>query len=678
MKPFLRIVSVVAVTFAFAGCGPAKVKGPAPDPVGHWQWTDPAHGTWRLDINADGTFQREITVPAKPKPLIVHGEWSLLVTQKEPTWMERLGLFQKSNPDDELTRGAGDAAAKSNIQSSAAALLTLHYSVPEGTRLVPGAAWTGESSIPEPKEPAATPSPEIVIGETKSLRTRTDMGTGNVVLDFGGNIYQKVAADAPAPVPATPASTTAAPATPLPATPLPAPSIPATPTPATPIPTTPSPATPVPQTPIPAAPSPTTPVPKTPVPATPTPATPVPKTPVPATPAPATPVPKTPVPATPAPATPVSKTPIPATPAPATPVWATPAFVTPIPATRVRATPALVTPVPATPAPATPVPKTPVPATPSHSTPVPTPSIPATSTLVTPIPATRVPATPALKTPVPTTPPPATPAAKTPVPTTRTRATPAPKTPVPSTPPPATPTPPPPSPTPIRATSSSATPNPATPGPAQASALAELSQKTGGKSAAVPRGGPTYLTIQPFAGVTLDLPGNWQGIDPATTKQLVTAWVARTGEPPRLKTDSTWLFIPPGEVIDVSVNISVRPVFLTPHEVATATQRDMERFGKGIVEIGSRTLTAEGYQLKPGIKVERVMVGRRPALSCMIELADPKGGKVSVELLAIPLESASVLAAFTRADAPGDSWPPIIERARASLHIGETIAVSAP
>jgi len=178
--------------------------------------------------------------------------------------------------------------------------------------------------------------------------------------------------------------------------------------------------------------------------------------------------------------------------------------------------------------------------------------------------------------------------------------------------------------------------------------------------------------------VTLDLPENWQGIDPGAAKQLVTAWAARAGQAPKMKTDTTWLFTPPGDVPDVYVTVSVQAVFLTPHEVATATPRDLDRFAKGIVEAGSRTLTAKGYQLKPGMKVERVMVSRRPAISCAVELADPKGGQVSLELLAIPLDSASLLATFTRAATSGDSWAPTMQRARASLHLGDTIQVTAP
>jgi hypothetical protein len=127
------------------------------------------------------------------------------------------------------------------------------------------------------------------------------------------------------------------------------------------------------------------------------------------------------------------------------------------------------------------------------------------------------------------------------------------------------------------------------------------------------------------------------------------------------------------------VGLSVLPVIVGRHEVTSATPQDMERFTKAIVEAGTQTfLTAKGYQLKPGIKAERLMVGHRPAISCTGELIDAKGRTVSLEWLVIPLDSASVLASFTWVDAPGNRWKTVAQHASDSLRIGEKIAVSVP
>lgn len=145
-----------------------------------------------------------------------------------------------------------------------------------------------------------------------------------------------------------------------------------------------------------------------------------------------------------------------------------------------------------------------------------------------------------------------------------------------------------------------------------------------------------------------------------------------------MKPDTIWLFIPPGEVPDVFVSLNILPVFLNPHGVSVATPRDLDRFAKGVVDAGSHTLLEKGYQLKPGIKTERVMIGHRPAISCVIELTAPQGKNVHVEILAIPLDSVSVLATFAASETPGDPWPPVVDRARASLRLADALQVVLP
>jgi hypothetical protein len=254
MKSFLSVVFVVAIAWTFAGCGPEKVRGSAPNVVGLWEWSNPAGGSWRLTISPDGSFRREMTDSAKAKPAVVHGSWSIFEPRaKEQSWLQRHRLFQKS-PEDELTRKAGFDPAKNKIEWSAPALLSLHYTTtaparPTPAGATPGPAATGGTATPEPKDSKATPPQEMVIGETEAIRTFTDKDTGDVFLELAGKTYKKVegaAATAEEPKPATSQPEASAKATSVPSTPSATPATPATTTPAANIPAPQASPTPVP------------------------------------------------------------------------------------------------------------------------------------------------------------------------------------------------------------------------------------------------------------------------------------------------------------------------------------------------------------------------------------------------------------------------------------------------
>jgi hypothetical protein len=207
MKSFLRVLSLVSVTFAFAGCGPAMVKGPAPNPVGLWEWSDKAQGTWRMEIKPDGTFHREITDPSG-KQTAVHGQWNLFFTPKEPTWRERHGLYLKRYAADKVLVNAGN---NPNIQWSGLGMLSLHYSATAPSAPVPVPGGPGAT----PSKGTATPAPaaggEMIVGDTQSVRTHTDRNTGETYLDVGCKTYQRAAADPATPAPAPPAKANPAP-----------------------------------------------------------------------------------------------------------------------------------------------------------------------------------------------------------------------------------------------------------------------------------------------------------------------------------------------------------------------------------------------------------------------------------------------------------------------------------
>ncbi|HEY3898426.1 MAG TPA: hypothetical protein VGM54_07425 [Chthoniobacter sp.] len=247
MKSFLSVVFIAAIALTLAGCGSEKVKGPPAKVIGQWEWSNPAGASWHLTISPDGKFRREMIDSAKAKPTEIHGSWTTFEPrQKEQSWLKRHRLFQK-NPEDELTRKAGYDPAKNKIEWSAPTLLSLHYSTSAPAPKAPGTA---------PEDSKATPTQDIVIGETEAVRTYTDLDTGDVFLELAGKTYKKVegaasappevatpapeATPKPTPVPSTPSSSgPAASATPAPATP--APPISATPVPlhATPPPVTP-------------------------------------------------------------------------------------------------------------------------------------------------------------------------------------------------------------------------------------------------------------------------------------------------------------------------------------------------------------------------------------------------------------------------------------------------------
>ena len=209
MKSSLSVIFVVAIALALAGCGPEKVKGSAPNVVGQWEWSSPKGADWRLTISSDGKFRREMTDSANAKPTEIHGSWSSFEPrEKEPSWIERHRLFQKS-PEDELTRKAGYDPAKKKIEWSTPAMLSLHYSAP-----VPAPASTpaAGAASPAPKDARPAPPQDVVIGETELIRTYKDLDTGDVFLDLAGKTYKKVQGAAtgqpgvatPSPVAATP------------------------------------------------------------------------------------------------------------------------------------------------------------------------------------------------------------------------------------------------------------------------------------------------------------------------------------------------------------------------------------------------------------------------------------------------------------------------------------------
>lgn len=208
----------------------------------------------------------------------------------------------------------------------------------------------------------------------------------------------------------------------------------------------------------------------------------------------------------------------------------------------------------------------------------------------------------------------------------------------------------------------------------------EIKVKKGSQAAALLGDAGDFVTVEPFTGVQLDLPGDWQTLDPSATEKVMTSAAAIVGKQLGMKMNTTWGFFPPGDVTDVYITLGIQPVSFsfTPQEMSTLTQTDIDRFSKGFVNNGSRILESKGYRLKPGVKSERVKISERQAISCQAEAETPSGSFLIMQSLLIPTETAAVMVSFIWIETPGNPWKPIMERARSSLRVADTITVATP
>jgi len=189
--------------------------------------------------------------------------------------------------------------------------------------------------------------------------------------------------------------------------------------------------------------------------------------------------------------------------------------------------------------------------------------------------------------------------------------------------------------------------------------------------------GPAWVKIQPygsgssFANLTLELPENWRGLDPAASEQKMVTMPSFANRPQGFKTNTTWLFFPPDEVVDVRITLSVQPVIFRPAEIATLTESNKDRFTKGIAEGSMKNLQAQGYQLKSVGKAEVVSVDGHPGLASTMEMTDAKGGAVYGRAFAITSDAATLMASFVWTEHPGESWKSVMEHAQKSLVLGK-------
>jgi hypothetical protein len=191
--PLLFLFTAV-LGLALAACGHSSASQlPPANPVGQWQWSNPLLGSWRLDIKADGTFQRDTKAPLDRHSVSINGRWTMTVTGRKATWLERHRVLQKSSEEEVFLQKVGIAPARrNNIQLSAPGSFSLIYYAPKDTAPAPGAVWT-EAAV---AEAILGPIPADMVGmeEKRRLRTFTDTSTGEVFLDLEGMTFQKATA----------------------------------------------------------------------------------------------------------------------------------------------------------------------------------------------------------------------------------------------------------------------------------------------------------------------------------------------------------------------------------------------------------------------------------------------------------------------------------------------------
>ncbi|MDR3403311.1 MAG: hypothetical protein P4L99_12510 [Chthoniobacter sp.] len=404
MKFPFPAVFIVLLAFAFAACKRAPIKAPDPNPVGQWDWSNDLLGSWRLEIKADGTFQRETTSPFDPRHVRVSGRWALVVAPSEMSWAEHQSLVPKAGRDEEWARLAGVDPTKNTVQWSAPSIIKFLYNSPRGSELAPGAVWTGAMSTP-----ANSPA-EMGIEEKHLIHTHTDT-SGEVFLDLAGKVFRKSDTAETAKVPSGETARTAGE--------------------------------------------------------------------------------------------------------------------------------------------------------------IPEPTV-------------------------------------------------------------------------------------------------KPAEKT------------EFLTVEPFSGITLDLPANWQGVDPNDAKKQTTSVAALMGKPRPPKTNSSLHFTPPGEAQDVHVFVSVQPTMFSPKQLADSSSIDLDRFASGFIKGAAHPLEEKGYHLEPNVTADFAQVGKISTIVCVGKMVDPVGNRRTVRAFAIPTEFATVIIECCWDAEPGTPWKEAIERACSSVRIADTFKALAP
>lgn len=186
---------------------------------------------------------------------------------------------------------------------------------------------------------------------------------------------------------------------------------------------------------------------------------------------------------------------------------------------------------------------------------------------------------------------------------------------------------------------------------------------------------PDFLAVEPFTGINLELPGDWQFGDPAAKELGRVPITEIVGKPRPPKTNGSARFTPPGQVQDVYVFVSILPTVFSSQQLADASDSEIDRFGAGFVKGASHSLETKGYLLEPKVVAERVKVGARSAIRCTGEMKDVTGSRFALRTFAIPTGSATIMLSCCWDTEPGTPWKPMIDRACTTFRIDESFKV---
>lgn len=199
-----------------------------------------------------------------------------------------------------------------------------------------------------------------------------------------------------------------------------------------------------------------------------------------------------------------------------------------------------------------------------------------------------------------------------------------------------------------------------------------------GARAEQPGANVEFLNVEVFPGMALDLPKDWKAFDPANpaSQAIPVSAVASHRRPPRANT--SWRFMPPGEVDEIFVVLSLQPASFAAQQLEDAAQDDLERLAGGYVKSVAHSFEAKGYFMKPEITAERVHIGGLLAASCSGRVIDPQQNVRAIRIYLIPTGTGTVVLTCCWDPEVDPPFKPVIDRIFSSLHIAENFLLSAP
>jgi len=189
------------------------------------------------------------------------------------------------------------------------------------------------------------------------------------------------------------------------------------------------------------------------------------------------------------------------------------------------------------------------------------------------------------------------------------------------------------------------------------------------------KNGPAFAKVKPFGDrmifndVALELPRDWTAFNLAKGEEVALSTVGQG--PTKTRGNSGWVFLPPGNVPDVELILSIEAPFRTLDRLPPKSQEGIDEYCSDLIKGAVKNAESQGYQLKTIHPAERLTVDGKPTLTCLGEFTDAKGGPVFCRVLCAATEAGVVSLNFIWTEGAGDSWKSLMEHARQTLAIGE-------